>query len=113
MAGSLLRHLFSYHRLEFADVHEFATAVKQALSQMQSTEAIDAKQADQPRPKQAGDTAPSVIAAQPEPETSTDTSRESGPGDELPFRKLGHYDIVERIGHGGAHDDAWNQRIES
>lgn len=88
----------------FADVHEFAAAVKQALSQMQSTEAIDAKQADQPRPKPSSDTAPSVISAQPEPETSTDTARESGPGDELPFRKLDHYEIVERIGHGGMGD---------
>jgi serine/threonine protein kinase len=115
----LERTLGANGRARFSDAYELALELRSLAGQVAAPPTIRADQgpiaaseAATPMPKSESDTTPSFVSSgNPEDDTSlynappreiAAPSASSDPG--LPFARLGHYEIVRKIGRGGMGD---------
>ena len=85
---------------------EFSTAAELAAALRANGVSEESAEPTSDAPRSTGDTSPSLRAAALESDTCLGRAAEKprSSSDALPFLKLGHYEIVDRIGHGGMGD---------
>ncbi|MCY2987329.1 MAG: protein kinase, partial [Planctomycetota bacterium] len=90
----------------FDTVEQFLTAIEQSLTATPSDEESPKVATGGSRPSQSRTDTPPRIDAADRVDTAGASSRAPAHADlsELPFRTLGHYEIIGRIGHGGMGD---------
>ena len=113
----MIERAIGYGSERFSEARQLADALRQQLADSQPPTELDVTSADSavagqdvseetPAVKAADDTSPSIVTGRPHRDTEirpvekTSSARLSGEV-ELPFEKLGHFEIIGRIGHGG------------